>query len=485
MISLRKNLFYNLLFTATNILYPLASFAYVSRILGPTTLGKVNFATALVSYFVLMASFGIPLYGAREIARIRSNPHDVNKTFSELFVINVASTFGALALFGLLFALLPALLGEKRLFLVLSSMILLNALSIDWMYQGLENYRFISARNFVIKTVFLLLLVLLVRSESDYLLYAALSVASMAVYNLVAIVNCRRYAQLTLKNLSLGRHMRPIALLFGSALTASVYVYLDTVLLGMMAGNKAVGLYSAAIKIDKVIVAMITSVGSVIVPRVSYYLEQSLDVNYRRVAQKSVHFMYLVAFPSAVGVAVLAPQIMAAVAGPKFGAAVPALRIASLLIPVIGFTNFLGIQILVSNRQENGLFWATLAASVCNICLNLLLIPRFAQNGAAIASVSAEVTALVVIVLWAGRGFVQFRIFDSQSVKYLLLSVCMGLLLFPLPIFFGGGPLFLACFCLFGAAVYFCGLLALRDKIAVEIVRTVAGSVRKIAKTPA
>lgn len=470
MISLKSNLVYNLLFTGTNIVYPLISFAYVSRILGPATLGKVSFVVALVSYFVLIASAGIPLYGSREIARVRTNTSEMNATFSELFAINGVSTIVTAVLFVFTLALFPVFRKDMVLFLIVGSTILFNMMSIDWFYQGVENYRFISVRNFVVKTAFLLLLVLLVHSEQDYILYAVLIVGSTLMYNVIAMITLGKYVRFGIQTPSLKRHLRPLSMLFASALTASVYVYLDTVLVGILAGDKAVGLYSAAIKIDKVIVAMVTSVGTVVVPRVSFYLEQSLEKDYKRVTQKSIRLMYLVAFPSAIGAAILAPQIISVVAGPKFSEAVNALRIAAALIPIIGFTNFLGIQVLVSNREEKGLFLATLAASVANILLNLLLIPRYAQNGAAIASVAAEFVALVVIVLWARKGLIKFTLVDFQSLKYLTMSMLMGAILLPISHKLGGGPLSLLCCCSCGVALYFGGLLLLKDRIAGEIV---------------
>ena len=194
--SLTKNSIYNIIYTIANILFPFATSIYVSRILLPAGVGKVASAQNIVSYFVTLAALGLPSYGVREFAKIREIKKKRNKLFTELLLLNVISTTLAIIGFIGLVTINDGFNGQWALYVACGLSVAFNYLNIDWMYQGLEEYGYITGRSLFIKGLSLLVLFLFVRSREDYVLYALISSLATGGNYIFNVLNARKYVAL-------------------------------------------------------------------------------------------------------------------------------------------------------------------------------------------------------------------------------------------------------------------------------------------------
>lgn len=467
--SIKKNYVYNTLLTFLNILYPVLSFAYVSRILGPHLLGKVNIALSFAGYFVLVACIGIPTYGTREIAKVRDNGRALSKTFTELFTLNFLSTFIALLLYCTIFLSIDKWRSDSILFFAAGLSVLSNIISVDWFYQGTENYRYISLRNAIVRTLSLLTIFLVIKQGSNYLIYVIILSLSTIISNLFAIHKTRSFIKFDFQAIDLKKHFRPLLFISGSILMAAVYNNLDSVLLGFLSGDAPVGLYATAIKINKLLIPIVTSIGVVLIPRFSYYFNNNLQSEIANLSRRSITFIFFFAFPLTTIILVLAPQIVSILAGNRFSEAVLATSIISPIILVIGCSNFLGMQLLFPSGKENIVFYSTLAAAIVNFSLNIWLIPIYKQNATAFSLVCAESTVLAVQYFYLRYKNPGFRLFDIACIRYGLLSTLCGTAIFPLTMVVKKP---LLCFCIAGclfALLYGGSLLVLRDTLINDI----------------
>ena len=162
--SLVKNSIFNVIYTVANILFPLLTSAYVSRILLPTGVGKVAYAQNIASYFVTIAALGIPSYGIREVAKVRGEQEKLNKVFTELMIINAAST--TVAVVGYIFLVaLNSGISDICLYIACGTAVFFNYINVDWLYQGEEEYVYISCRSIAIKVLAFISLLLLVKAQ--------------------------------------------------------------------------------------------------------------------------------------------------------------------------------------------------------------------------------------------------------------------------------------------------------------------------------
>ena len=272
--SLKLNFIMNAILTMSSFIFPLITFPYVSRILMPEGTGTVSFATSVVTYFALFAQLGIPTYGIRACAKVRDDREALTQTAQEIFLINCVMSILTYAVFFAVLFRVPKMQAEKPLFLVISLTIFFNMIGMDWLYKGLERYTYITVTSIIFKFIALLAMFALIHEKSDYVIYGGISIFAASASNVCNLMNVHKYINLKpMGHYQFGRHMQPIMVFFAMSCATTIYTNLDTVMLGFMKSNTDVGYYNAAVKIKNVLLAVVTSLGTVLLPRASYYVE--------------------------------------------------------------------------------------------------------------------------------------------------------------------------------------------------------------------
>lgn len=398
--SIKANFIMNALLTMSSFIFPLITFPYVSRVLLPIGTGKVSFATSLISYFNMIAQLGIPTYGIRVCAMVRDDREQLSRTAQELLIINICMSivsYVALA-FGLCF--IPRLREDRVLYVITSSTIFLTAIGMEWLYKALEQYTYITIRSLCMKVIALVSMFLLVREQRDYVIYGVISVFASAFSNILNFYNVRKYIDVRpVGNYCLKRHLKPIGVFFAMACATTIYGNLDTVMLGFMKTDIDVGYYNAAVKIKNVLVSVVTSLGAVLLPRASYYVEKGLMRQFSEVTRKALNFVFIIAPALTVYFAIFAQSCVYLVSGMAYNNSILPMQIIMPTVFIIGISNITGIQMLVPLGKEKIVLYSEIVGAIVNVCINSLLIPQFASAGAAIGTVIAETVVLMVQLL--------------------------------------------------------------------------------------
>lgn len=415
----------NALLTMSNLLFPLITFPYVSRILLPEGVGKVSFATSLITYFSMFAQLGIPMYGIRACAKVRDDPAELTKVTQELLIINlVMSAISYLALAAALLTV-PRLREDRLLYVIISATILLTAIGMEWLYKGLEQYTYITVRSIAFKFVALVCMFGLVKEQKDYVIYGGLTILAASASNILNFINAGKYISLKpVGDYHFRRHLKPVGVFFAMACATTIYTNLDTVMLGFLKTDVDVGYYYAAVKIKGILVSIVTSLGAVLLPRASYYIEHGQTEEFYRITRKALNFVLLAALPMMVYFMIFAGAGITFLSGPAYGGAVLPMQIIMPTLLFIGITNILGIQMLVPLGREKTVLYSEIAGAVTDLILNALLIPRYAAAGAAFGTLVAEAVVLLVQYL-ALRGDVKSAFLQ---IRYgaILLGTALG-----------------------------------------------------------
>jgi len=467
--SLRKNFILNALLTLSSFLFPLITFPYVSRVLQPENYGRVNFAASFVAYFNMLAQLGVPTYGIRAAAAARGDRDGLSRTAQELLRLNLLMSALAYLALTLCLLFIPRVGQDWPLLLVFSLTILLNSIGMEWLYQGLEQYAYITVRSVVFKAVALAATFLFVRSEGDYLIYAAVAIFASSASNLLNFFHARRYITLRpLRGCDIRRHLRPAAVFFAMACATTIYASLDEVMLGFMTSNTDVGYYHAAVKVKTILVGIVTALGAVLLPRATYYVEHGLLDEFRRITGRALHFVLLAAAPLSLYFLLFAREGILLLSGSAYANAVLPMQILMPTLLLIGVTNVLGIQILVPTGREKTVLVSEIAGAAVDLVLNALLIPRYAATGAAIGTLAAEAVVLAV-QLHALRGELRSAVSGLRPSLLLaaLVPACAASLWVKL-LGLGSFPaLLISAVCFFG--VYAAVLLLGGEKLAREL----------------
>lgn len=476
--SVKFNFIMNFILTASSILFPLITFPYVSGILLPSGTGRVSFAVSLVSYFTMVAMLGVPTYGVRAVARVRDDREELSRTVQELLIINLVMAAIAYACFFAALAVVPRMEQSRALMLICSSAILLNAIGVTWFYQGMEQYAYIAWASIGAKVISVVMMFLCIHSQEDYLWYGVMSVISSFGSYILNFLRLPAYISLKpCRPWNFRRHLRPIMTFFAMAVATTIYTEMDKVMLGFMTSDYEVGLYDAAGKIKILLVSLVTSLGTVLLPRLSVYVQKKETEQFESLVSRAMSFMLLFSVPVVLFAQVWSAQILMVIAGPDY---LPACAAMNLLMPTllfIGLSNITGIQILVPTGREKMTLISVSAGAVLDLVLNLLLIGPFGAAGAAAGTLSAEILVLVLQV--HDLRDLMTRIVPRVEFRQLLLSLLCALpfllLVLVVPAWMGESRAAAFVSLAIGAVFYFgayaAGLLCTKETILTGIVQ--------------
>ena len=430
--SIKVNAILNLIKTLMSVIFPLITFPYASRTLLPDGIGKVQFAVSIISYFSLLATLGISSYGVREGAKYRDSKEKLSIFAKEIFTINLCSTVLAYVLLAIALIVVPKFHDYRSLLIVCSASILFTALGMEWLYTAVEDFKYITIRSICFQIVSLILLFVFVHSEKDVLKYAAISVVASVGSNVFNFINSRKYISfkgIKVKFDALKKHIKPVMILFVMAVTSSIYTILDSSMIGFFSTDYQVGIYTAATKINRIVLNLVVSIGAVLLPRLSYYSGTNDKDNFLKLAYKSADLILALSIPACIGLSVLSGSVIEVISGAQYAEASIVMKVINPIIVIVGMSNFLGVQLFMPLKKEKWTLYSDLIGAVCNLSLNVVLIPVYGALGAAIASLIAEF-AVTMVQLILARKYISIRTILSGFLKYLIMGIIMGLFVY-------------------------------------------------------
>lgn len=418
--SLKRNFSFNILLNISSVIFPLITAPYVARILQPDGVGLYNFANTFASYFSLVALLGIPNYGIREVSKLRDNKKGLQLFVSQILSISVITTLLVSVLYFSLIIILKQLNENFTIFFVAGFLVYLSPFKIDWFYKGLEEFEYITIRTLVIRVVSIICLFVFVREKNDLIIYIILTVLGVAgadVWNFYKLWLSGIHPFFT--TTGIGAHFKPLCILFASSIAISVYTVLDTIMLGFITDYSEVGYYNNAIHVAKVLLALVTSFSAVSIPRFAYYVKEKNLTKANELFNRSLSLVSLFSFPLAFIIMCVAPVFVPWFFGASFTGAIVPLMILGFLNIAIGVSNITGLQVMIGIGMDKLFLKSILVGTIINFSLNLILIPYWGAIGASVASVVAEFSVTITMLIFIYKySFVRVNLL-SDSFKSL------------------------------------------------------------------
>ena len=430
--SVKVNYILNLINTGTQMLFPLITFPYVCRVIEADGIGQINFFQSIISYISLFTCLGIPMYAIREIARDRSDVVQMNRTATEILLLHSMLTLVGYAIVAILCLTVPQIQVNIPLFLILSLTIFFTAIGCEWFYQGIEDFKYITIRGLIIKTVSVVLLFIFVKSKTDLLYYGCYTVFGVLGGNIFNFFRLRKYIHrenIIFSELHIKRHIKPVLKVFSFSVVTSIYLQLNTVLLGFLKNALAVGYFAAATKVMQMLLTMSACLGSVMMPRASHLIAENKEDEFNRLIQKSYDFTLAIALPMTIGLIFCAPSLITALCGVKFEHSILPSQIIAPIILMVAISNVFGIQVLFPKGKINIVTLCCGIGAVADLILNLCLIPFFSYIGTSIAYLGAEV-ATTVSMYFIGRRYIPIIYFKKSHLTYALGCIVMAIALY-------------------------------------------------------
>lgn len=425
-VSLKANMLLNATRGILGILFPLITFPYVSRILGVNGIGRYNYSNSIISYFILLSELGISRYAIREGASYREDKNKIDQFSSEVFSINIFSTLFSYLLFATMFLFLPEIRKYGTLLGILSFQIILKTIGVEWIYSIFEDYFYITVRTIAFQILSLVLLFCLVHTKEDINAYAAITVISGAGSNILNFLHSMKRVRIRFTwKIDWKRHMRPIIVMFAMSLAISIYVNSDITVLGVLCGERTVGIYSVSSKIYSVVKSILSSVIVVSIPRLSAQFGTGRLSEFRATANDVYGMLITATLPAVTGIIILRDPIVLLVSGAEYGEASSSLCILAIALLMCMAAYFWGQCVLVPMNREDELFRVTVVSAVLNLALNFLLIPRWRENAAAFTTLLSEGCTFVWCMIQGKR----FSGISGGARFYVKSAIgCLGIL---------------------------------------------------------
>lgn len=473
--SIKRNYVYNLILTTVNMVFPLITAPYLSAILGVENIGKVNYANSITSWFILFAAFGIPRYGMREIARNRDNKKKLSNSFWNLLLIQFILSSIAIIIYIIMIFNVGTFKADIKLYMLMVLMIFLNVFSIDWFYQGIEEYGYITGRNLIVKIISLILIFLMVRSKEDYLLYALINIIGLSFNNILNYLNTKKYIIKKIYKFKVLYYLKELKVYFATTLIISLYTQLDQTFVGSISQSD-LALYLRSKTIQSVGISVVNSLTTVFIPRTAYLIKNNYE-EYKNIIQKSINYIYILAFPCVAGVFLLAKEVMLLLGGEQFLPATNSLKIISLIILVNSIGNWQINQLLLPNNKEKLAFNIQVSAAVFSIIINIILIPKYSYIGAAITWLLSETYLVIIEGIFIKNIFkdLEVKYINLNALKYIISTIFMAVIILIIKRMFSSNIVIIVCSIAIGGIVYLFGLILLKDKLIIETLIQIKG----------
>ncbi len=471
-----KNYLYNVGYQVLAIIVPLITSAYVSRVLRPEGVGANSFTNSIIQYFILFANMGIGYYGNRQIAYVREKKDQMSKTFWEIQIVKTIMTlysFVAFEVFMIFYTRQPEYMWAQSLNLIAV------AFDISWFYEGIEDFKVTVLKNSLVKVLSMIAIFVFIKGPNDVTLYIVVLALSTFLGNLTLWPNIRRdLDSVSIKALNPWQHFLPMAELFIPQIATQVYVQLNKTMLGVMVNETASGYYQYSDNLVKLILALVTATGTVMLPHVANAVSHGDMHKVNKMLYKSFDFVSALSFPMMFGLAAISLTLAPKYYGPGYDPVGPAMMIESIVILIIAWSNVLGVQYLLPIHRQKQFTWSVTLGAIVNLILNIPLIKIGGLNGAMWSTVISEI-AVTSYQIWAVRDLLNFKELFLDSWKYCVAGILMFIPVFWMNLHLPQSWVMLSIEVLIGVLIYGVVIWILRASILDEARRLIKKKIHK------
>ena len=406
MTSVKRNLGWNILLTVSGYLFPMLTFPYITRVLGVENFGLANFAMSVVDYAIIFANLGLGAIGCRYIAQCTDNVTKRNRVFNNLLSIHITWSLCILAIYTCCVFYVPQFNLHRNLYFVGVLKIISNVFLVSWLFEGMQDFRYITIRNVAVRTIYVISVFLFVKQKDDYDIYFYLTVGQVVLNALVNWKYANKYVRFSFSLNGSKEYIFPVFSMSINTLLFSFYGTFNVIYLGLKCGDASVGYFTTATKLYAIILSIISAYNGVFVPFLnSLYGKGEMD-KFSQYIGHSFSIVSLLAVPLVVGCVVLAPEFVQFIAGIGFERAIVPFQIVMIQVLLVGIAQILENQILLSLKKFREVLICTSISTFIAVLILLLFVPLYAEIASAYAVAIPHIIEALLLYYYAKKCFI-------------------------------------------------------------------------------
>ena len=459
------NIFYNILNQIVSFIVPLILSPYVARVLSAELIGDYSYALANSSYFVLIGALGFSLYGMLKVSANRADKKYISTLFKEIMIAKFFLMVTCIIVYTISFVWTSS--GNKILCAIMIMNIISTGIDSTWFLMGMEDFKTTALRNIAVRLVNIVLIIILVKSEKDFLIYAIIMQLSNVISYIVVFPTVKKYiisSKVSFKNIL--KHTIKSLIYFVPGIVNTIFTSADKTVLGAFANSYEVGVYEQASKICSLCGSVINSISNVVMPRVTYLNHNASNEKSKKFMFKTLHYASVVAIVVTVGIICISDEFVPLFFGLGYEKSAVLLKILAFNVLMSILANYIGQQCLTSNDKQNQYNIAISVGAILNVILNLFMVERLQSVGVSVASVVSS-GALFLVVLIFSREIISLKNIIQMDWKAIISAIIMFVTIYWLS--FDNLFITLVVKVVVGAAVYITILAILREEIIQEV----------------
>lgn len=417
--KLVKNYIYNSMYQVISIIVPIITIPYVSRILGVKGLGIYGYTYSVAQFFYILGMFGISSYGSRQIAYIRNDKNKTTTEFWNIWILQCITGITSLLIFMIIIVYLD-MLNYKQAFLLQIPLILNSILDITWIFVGMEDFKKTVTRSISIRIIGLFLIFMFIKETTDVYLYIIVNSIVTLLGSLTLWIFVKQYVgKLEFKNIKLKNHIKGAFYMLIPQLSVQVYTSLDKTLVGTLSNVNQVGYYDQSQKIARIALAIVTSLSVILMPRIANMHAKNELKRLEEYITKSVNFTLASSIFIMSTIIGISKNFVPWFFGKQFDVIIPYMMITSLIILFISLGGVFANQYTLPTSKNKEYIIPLLLASIINVTLNVILVPKFEALGGVIAIVITEFIVCMLRIILVRKYLDIKTIFRHTYVYYI------------------------------------------------------------------
>lgn len=423
------NFLWNLTLTMANYIFPLLTYPYITRTLGVSKIGLCNYVDSIINYFVLFASLGIASLGIREVARNKNNKDSLNIVFSSLISFNVILTIISIIVLITLTYTINYFEQYKPFLLVGILKLLFSAFLIEWFFQGLSNFRYITIRSIIVRLIYIIAIFIFVHTADDALIYYGLTCSIIVINSCLNYRYSHKFVKFSIKNIHLKLFISAIINYGIYRILASMYTSFNVIFLGSVSNNIEVGFFTTATKLYSILMGVFSAFTAVMVPKVSELLSSHNMKELKDIAGRTFNLVYSLSIPVIIICFFYSTLIIKIIAGDGYEGAIIPFKIVMSLLIVVALEQIIIQQFLMASKESKNILILSLTGAVVGVALNIILTPTFKSIGSSISWVCSEFSILLLSIIYFRRQF-GFSLSLKNLMKHIISNTPLVLICF-------------------------------------------------------
>lgn len=424
---MKKNFIYNIIYQILILILPLITVPYVSRVLGADGVGIYSYTYSIAYYFMIIAMLGLNNYGNRTIAKVRDNKEELSKEFCSIYAFQLITS--NLMLISYLMYVLIFDNQYKTIAMIQIMYVISSIFDINWFFFGIEKFKLTITRNTMIKILSLLFIFIFVKTPNDIWKYTAILAGSTLFSNIVLFAFLRKYIKfIKVRKKDILKHIKPCFILFLPVIAVSIYKIMDKIMLGNMSNVSEVGYYENGEKIIQVPLAIITALGTVMLPRVSNMLSNHQEEYVKKIISKTMPFIMFLAFPMFFGIFVIGKDFSLIFFGSEFEKSGYVMQLLSITIVFLSWGNVIRTQYLIPKERDKEYIISAFLGAIVNFIMNCIFIPKYSSLGACIGTIVAEFVVMFY-QSWVVRKELFLKEYIMNSIHFIIKSIIMFIII--------------------------------------------------------